>query len=204
MTLKKINWAWVIAGVLLIALAWILLRGCYQPAKIGQVREVVVVDTAAVGRLTRELANTRNHERLAVEAKDSVHRILVREQFYSRNWAHKYREAIGRKDTVLALERCDSLANEVELLNETLDQFKAAYDHIADERDSTDIVRDSLAALHAGYLAQYRNAYQATLSDRNDLAKQLGRTQRKVKRERLLTRVLAGAVIGLAGYAALK
>ncbi len=203
MQLKKINWWWVAVTVVLVALLLIFFRGCFKPGKVAQVK-VVVIDTSEAARLRMRANAAERATEMAIAIKDSVSHELTLVQFRSRNWAAKYHEARSRKDTVLSLERCDSMANEIEVLNTTLDEYKKAYDDVMDAWRLQMNHSDSLAVLQADFVAQYRGLYFKAVDDRNTLAIQLNKANKKTKRERFLTRVVAGIAAGAIIYGAAK
>jgi len=200
---KKINWLYVAIIAAVIILVFIFFRGCYKLGKVETIK-VVTVDTTGVADLRKRAAEAERAQAVANKAKDSALKELVLTQFRSRNLAAKYEEARERKDTVEIIKNCDSLANEVEVLNETLDNYKGMYDDLLEAAERSKSKSDSMALLNAQFVAQYRGLYAGAVNDRNQLAVQLNKTNKKVKRERFLTRVLAGAVLAVGTYAAIK
>ena len=210
---------WAAAAVLIVILVGLLFRGCYKPEvdyrkeyKVLKAREDSV--TAREQRFRQDSVNLleeiNQRDSLIEDQNKDMNEILAD----NREQKTRYRElkvkiTMYEKDPPVALDTvCRPLLYEALAQR---DSVQAQFDDYVLTSDTTiKAYKDKVAYVETllrkrdTLYAKMRSDFQLTYNSSKDLLKLNKNLTRKYRRERTLTRVLSGALLGTATYAIIK
>lgn len=203
----KANWDKLLVIIVVIILLSVLFRGCDTTPPVESLptptANQVTIDSASYWK--QETAKARaTIDSLMVEKVESdlVLRKADKELSALVVKYNTLRKAPGPCDTILPV--CDDLAAANVELRGLVTEYQSNMDELLMSYDRALAASDSAAIKQTQLAEQWRSTATASVVQYNDLAKQFNRQTKKNKRERTLSRVLAGVVLVLGGVIALK
>ncbi len=194
--LKKINWMTVALIVVIVIAAAILFRGCPSEPEIKTV-ETIKIDSSQVVSLRKQLDSMENENAASlVRAIDAEREVT----YLSRKVVQigqRYKDARDKKDTVVALQECDSLVYENKVIAAKMETNFTTYRNAANGLRATIHTQKTLIDTLTGEVKVLRveNSRLVTISNENAAAAK--KLIRKNKRLALLTKIEAGVIIAM-------
>lgn len=141
--------------------------------------------------LMRELSATQ--KKLLAYRKESLkNKTIVQQRISNRP-----------SDTLLLVADCDSLRNEVRVYIQSVEQEDSLQQQTINQQQEVITVKDSTLDVCQQSFSSLSQLTEQSINHAQDLEKQLQKTQKKVKRNALLNRILTGTTLALAGATAI-
>jgi hypothetical protein len=210
MTPPNNKWIWVALAAVALFLTWAVFRGCGEgnvhrsnKSQVDSAKQATNTRYKRDSSLVKEyqtaisvLENDKRNLKVKVAALETQ---LNASGKQANKIAYKVVQAKVERDTIRYVANCDSLVTAVADLTNILDHYQEEIRQTVNNYEATNLYKDSIISIQGAGLVSLKASHDFVSGKYDLLYRDYGKLVKRNKRERTLTRILAGATLVLGG-----